>query len=82
VRFDSCRHRRQVVQNLLVREPQDNKASCLQLGLAIGVLQRLNLVDRPVYLDHQGCFCTIEIDQEAADSVLAAKLGSRQTSIA
>lgn len=62
------------VENVLVRESQDRDALCFDLPLPYRIVPGLIVVAPAVELNHKVGLLAEEVDYEAADRVLAAKL--------
>ena len=63
-----------VRHDFFVRKAQDPQPQCLQMGLALFVSITLVVVNRAIYLDNEAGTNAIEVDDEFAHGVLAAKL--------
>jgi hypothetical protein len=64
-----------MVQNLVVRQAKDDKASSSQPSIAAAVAQRLGEVRSTIRFDDEAGFLAEEVDDEWSDGMLSAELG-------
>ena len=64
-----------MVQDLVVREAKDDKASSHQPSVAAAVAQRLGEVRSAIRFDDEAGFLAEEVDDEGADGMLSSELG-------
>ena len=68
-----------VMQDVVVADAEDVETASSEDAIALGIRLCLGCVDGPVHLNDQPCGGAIEVDDEAVDDLLPAKVQSIQT---